>query len=83
MSHPANAAIDTWLALETEEAVLEPALPIVDPHHHLWDLRTFEIEPHASFEQKVYLCEEMAPRYPQRVPAGPGRDVSGGLPAAR
>ena len=22
-----------------EEAALEPALPIVDPHHHLWDLR--------------------------------------------
>ena len=21
------------------EAILEPALPIVDPHHHLWDLR--------------------------------------------
>ncbi|TXL77609.1 amidohydrolase [Vineibacter terrae] len=25
-----------WLALRTE-AVLEPDLPIVDPHHHLWD----------------------------------------------
>ena len=21
------------------EAILEPELPIVDPHHHLWDLR--------------------------------------------
>ena len=28
---PAN-----WLSL-TEEPALEPALPIVDPHHHLWD----------------------------------------------
>lgn len=28
---PAN-----WLTL-TEEAVLEPTLPIIDPHHHLWD----------------------------------------------
>ncbi|MEL0250792.1 MAG: amidohydrolase, partial [Novosphingobium sp.] len=22
-----------------EEAILEPDLPIIDPHHHLWDLR--------------------------------------------
>jgi predicted TIM-barrel fold metal-dependent hydrolase len=27
---------DAWLALHTEP-VLEPALRIVDPHHHLWD----------------------------------------------
>ena len=25
-----------WLTL-TEEAALEPGLPIIDPHHHLWD----------------------------------------------
>ena len=25
-----------WLAL-TDEAALEPDLPIIDPHHHLWD----------------------------------------------
>ena len=25
-----------WLALGREE-ILEPALPIIDPHHHLWD----------------------------------------------
>jgi predicted TIM-barrel fold metal-dependent hydrolase len=25
-----------WLAL-TQEAALEPQLPIIDPHHHLWD----------------------------------------------
>src|SRR5215216_2464574 len=25
-----------WLALHREEA-LEPDLPIIDPHHHLWD----------------------------------------------
>jgi predicted TIM-barrel fold metal-dependent hydrolase len=24
----------------TQEAILEPDLPIVDPHHHLWDRRT-------------------------------------------
>lgn len=27
---------EDWLARRTEEA-LDPALPIVDPHHHLWD----------------------------------------------
>lgn len=27
---------DDWLARRTEE-ILDPALPIVDPHHHLWD----------------------------------------------
>src|ERR1700722_13117831 len=27
---------DAWLAQVTEEP-LEPALPIIDPHHHLWD----------------------------------------------
>ena len=26
-----------WLAQEQPEDVLEPDLPIVDPHHHLWD----------------------------------------------
>lgn len=26
----------TWLGQETPEAVLFPALPIIDPHHHLW-----------------------------------------------
>ncbi|MBI1181295.1 MAG: amidohydrolase family protein [Alphaproteobacteria bacterium] len=26
----------TWLA-QVEEAVLDPDLPIIDPHHHLWD----------------------------------------------
>jgi len=25
-----------WLALRTEP-IIEPALPIIDPHHHLWD----------------------------------------------
>src|SRR3954451_9359817 len=26
-----------WLALR-QEAIIDPALPIIDPHHHLWDL---------------------------------------------
>ena len=31
-----------WLAL-TREPVLEPELPICDPHHHFWDFRTARI----------------------------------------
>lgn len=59
MTYAENNAIEQWLARETPEQVLEPERPIVDPHHHLWDLRQFTIEPFASFEQKVYLCEEI------------------------
>ncbi|HTO61386.1 MAG TPA: amidohydrolase family protein [Bradyrhizobium sp.] len=39
---------EDWLALHTEE-VLDPARPIVDPHHHLWDRGG-----------QRYLIEEMA-----------------------
>ena len=31
-----------WLAL-TQEAALEPEMPICDPHHHFWDFRTSRI----------------------------------------
>ncbi len=33
---PSGAKPQNWLTL-TEEAALEPGLPVVDPHHHLWD----------------------------------------------
>ena len=36
-----------WLAL-TQEPILEPELPICDPHHHFWDLRTARI-PHQRY----------------------------------
>ena len=29
--------VEAWLAKQATEEILEPALPIVDPHHHLWD----------------------------------------------
>src|ERR1700756_422553 len=38
-TEPQNAAAQNaqdWLSL-TREAALEPQLPIIDPHHHLWD----------------------------------------------
>lgn len=56
----ANKAIDAWLDEETKEEALEPDLPIIDPHHHLWDIRTATVEPLASFAQKVYLCDEIS-----------------------
>src|SRR5258708_7037797 len=28
---------EAWLAKQAREPILEPELPIVDPHHHLWD----------------------------------------------
>jgi len=59
MIQPANQRLTLWLAQETPEPVLEPELPIIDPHHHLWDLRTARTEPYLSFEEKVYLCEEI------------------------
>jgi L-fuconolactonase len=29
--------LKAWLAKRPTEAALEPALPIIDPHHHFWD----------------------------------------------
>ena len=34
-----NEALLSWLRTEAPEDVLEPELPIVDCHHHFWDLR--------------------------------------------
>ena len=50
--------LEDWLTLEEPEDVLDPELPIVDPHHHLWDLRRINSQPHRDFLQKVYLTEE-------------------------
>ncbi len=58
MSIPANADIENWIAQETPEEVLEPDLPIIDPHHHLWDLRGARNA--LGFRQEVYLCEEIS-----------------------
>lgn len=42
-----------WLA-QTEEATLEPDLPICDPHHHFWDYRA------ARLPYQRYLLHELA-----------------------
>ena len=59
MSYTDNQPLESWLSSENEEAIIEPDLPIVDPHHHLWDLRQYDQQPFSSFQQKVYLCEEI------------------------
>ncbi len=59
MSDSSNRDIDTWLAQEQAEPILEPDRPVIDAHHHLWDIRGAEVEPLRSFRQKVYLCEEI------------------------
>jgi len=46
-----RATNQDWLDLVQEEA-LEPDLPIIDPHHHLWDFKTGRVNPR-------YFLEEM------------------------
>ena len=58
-SYLENVDIEQWIAKEIPEPALEPDLPIIDPHHHLWDQRQFPKRPE-SFRQEVYLCEEIS-----------------------
>ena len=44
------ATNDAWLSLNTETA-LEPDLPICDPHHHFWDFRTDQVDPHYMLDE--------------------------------
>jgi L-fuconolactonase len=54
---PAAAADDEWLAQTTEDP-LEPGLPIVDAHHHLWD--KLQLWPGADDNiTRRYLIEEL------------------------
>lgn len=46
-----KATNQDWLDQVQEEA-LEPDLPIIDPHHHLWDFKTGRVNPR-------YFLEEM------------------------
>ena len=34
---PCVQAHDAWLACAAAELILEPDMPVVDAHHHLWD----------------------------------------------
>jgi predicted TIM-barrel fold metal-dependent hydrolase len=37
LSNRNETDLKAWLAKKPSEAALEPALPIIDPHHHFWD----------------------------------------------
>ena len=58
-----------WLRLTVEEP-LSPDLPICDPHHHLWDLRTDRIAPRYLLDE---ILEDVRP-WPQAAvpPIGAG-----------
>ena len=45
------------------EAILEPDLPIVDPHHHLWDRRSFSADPNAPVQHGFEHVTRLASRY--------------------
>ena len=45
------ATNDAWLA-QVEEVALDPTLPIIDTHHHLWDYRDGRVE-------RRYLMDEL------------------------
>jgi len=56
--HPENDEIERWLSHEELEDVIEEDLPIIDPHHHLWDRR----DPASTFpyRTKFYEAAELA-----------------------
>ena len=56
------ATNDSWLA-QVQEETIDPALPICDPHHHLWDHRDGRVE-------RRYLLDEIL-----RRPAHSGHNV--------
>jgi L-fuconolactonase len=49
--HRNNADLAAWLAKRPPEKALEPDLPVIDPHHHLWDA------PHRA--RGLYLLPEL------------------------
>jgi len=46
-----HADLAAWLAKRPREKVLEPDLPIIDPHHHLWDA--------PQRQRELYLLTEL------------------------
>jgi hypothetical protein len=54
-----RAAFDGWIG-KTVEAALEPDLEIVDPHHHLWDMRELKgFNLFGFMRQQYYLTDEL------------------------
>jgi L-fuconolactonase len=51
--------LQAWLDSTPEEA-LEPDLPIVDPHHHAWDMRELQgFNLFGLFKQQYYMSDEL------------------------
>ena len=79
-SSPYLPVRDDWLARRTE-AILEPDLPIVDPHHHLWERPGWRL--HARRSAGRYQQRPQHRRHRVRaVPldasrGGPGGDEAG------
>ena len=64
---------EPWLATAAPEPILEPDLPIVDPHHHLWlrDGHQYLLdELLARSEQRPQRRRDGVPRMPFDVPRG-------------
>jgi predicted TIM-barrel fold metal-dependent hydrolase len=53
-------SMDAWLELTPEEA-LEPELKIVDPHHHLWDMRSdlMGFNLFGIMKQQYYMTDDL------------------------
>jgi len=47
-----------WLA-KTPETAIDPAQPIVDPHHHLWDRRPRKDMAQGSRSHQRYLGDDL------------------------
>ena len=57
-----NNDINAWLAKERAEPVLEPELPIIDAHHHLWDIRrAFPGDLNQTFLEGFAVLEAFGP----------------------
>ena len=48
--------LDTWFEKESFESVIDPSMPIIDSHHHLWDINLSKS--HSKFKQKIYLYDD-------------------------
>ena len=49
--------------MATAETILEPDLPIVDPHHHLWDRRSAVVDPGAPVGHPFEYVARLSPLY--------------------
>lgn len=54
-----RARFEAWLN-QTVEDPLEPELEIVDPHHHIWDMRMLKgFNMFGMFKQQYYMTDEL------------------------